>query len=54
MSERHATMRSSRIPRLYAITPDECYTNVLVVKVLAALSGGATLVQHRNKSAGAW
>ena len=37
---------------LYAITPDEPRTDVLVSKVGSALSGGAAAVQYRNKSAG--
>lgn len=36
---------------LYAITPDEPRTDVLVDKVGQALRGGASLVQYRNKSA---
>jgi thiamine-phosphate pyrophosphorylase len=36
---------------LYAVTPDERYTPRLVVKVAAAVAGGAVLVQYRNKTA---
>ena len=36
---------------LYAVTPDESDTNVLVDKVAAAIAGGARFVQYRNKSA---
>ncbi|HYA46972.1 MAG TPA: thiamine phosphate synthase [Burkholderiales bacterium] len=38
---------------LYAITPDEPDTDVLVRKVRLALAGGARIVQYRNKSAAA-
>jgi thiamine-phosphate pyrophosphorylase len=37
---------------LYAITPDESRTEILVGKVGQALRGGASVVQYRNKSAG--
>jgi thiamine-phosphate pyrophosphorylase len=37
---------------LYAITPDEPGTNILVRKVGQALRGGASVVQYRNKTAG--
>ena len=37
---------------LYAITPDEPGTDVLVCKVGQALRGGASWVQYRNKIAG--
>jgi len=36
---------------LYAITPDEHDTEVLLRKVRKALAGGARLVQYRNKTA---
>jgi thiamine-phosphate pyrophosphorylase len=36
---------------LYAITPDERDTAALAVKVRRAITGGARLVQYRNKSA---
>jgi thiamine-phosphate pyrophosphorylase len=38
---------------LYAITPDEPRTEILIDKVGQALRGGASLVQYRNKTAGA-
>jgi thiamine-phosphate pyrophosphorylase len=38
---------------LYAVTPDESDVDVLADKVRKALSGGARLVQYRNKSASA-
>jgi thiamine-phosphate pyrophosphorylase len=38
---------------LYAVTPDEPDTRLLVARVRAALTGGARFVQYRNKSAGA-
>lgn len=39
------------ISGLYAVTPDLLDTEQLVIKVEAALSGGARLLQYRNKSA---
>ena len=45
-------LRSS-IKGLYAITPDELDTSVLLSKVRAALSGGAEVLQYRNKLADA-
>ena len=42
---------STRITGLYAITPDLCDTDVLCGKVDAALAGGASVVQYRNKTA---
>ena len=41
-----------KLAGLYAITPDEPRTDLLVRKAGAALRGGAGLVQYRNKSAG--
>ncbi len=41
------------ISGLYAVTPDTADTPGLLAKVEAALSGGARLLQYRNKSAGA-
>lgn len=38
---------------LYALTPDEPDTTMLAVKVRAAIAGGATAVQYRNKQASA-
>lgn len=40
-----------RIAGLYAITPDEAQTDILVGKVGQALRGGAKVVQYRNKTA---
>jgi len=42
-----------RISGLYAITPDTDDTAALLEKVEAALSGGARLLQYRNKTASA-
>jgi len=42
-----------RLAGLYAVTPDLADTATLVARVAAALDGGATAVQYRNKSAGA-
>lgn len=39
------------IKGLYAITPDEQDTDVLVAKVEAALQGGVSILQYRNKLA---
>jgi thiamine-phosphate pyrophosphorylase len=41
-----------KLAGLYAITPDEPRTEILVGKVGQALQGGASLVQYRNKTAG--
>lgn len=43
--------RALRVAGLYAITPDLDDTATLVAKVVAALRGGAAVVQYRNKSA---
>jgi thiamine-phosphate pyrophosphorylase len=44
----------ARFPRgLYALTPDEPDTGVLLAKVRLALAGGAVAVQYRNKPAAA-
>lgn len=40
-------------PGLYALTPDEPDTSVLAAKVRAAIAGGVTAVQYRNKPAAA-
>lgn len=40
-----------KLAGLYAITPDEPGTQILVSKVGQALRGGATVVQYRNKTA---
>jgi len=37
---------------LYAVTPNELDTKLLVAKVEAALKGGVRLIQYRNKAAG--
>jgi thiamine-phosphate pyrophosphorylase len=42
-----------RLAGLYAVTPDLADTATLVARVAAALDGGATTVQYRNKSADA-
>ncbi|MDP2153520.1 MAG: thiamine phosphate synthase [Methylotenera sp.] len=42
----------SAIKGLYAITPDEMDTDILLVKVEAALQGGIGILQYRNKLAG--
>jgi thiamine-phosphate pyrophosphorylase len=44
---------SARINGLYAITPDEQDTADLLYKVRLVLSGGARVLQYRNKTAGA-
>lgn len=41
-----------KLAGLYAITPDEPCTDILVRKVGQALRGGASVVQYRNKTAG--
>jgi thiamine-phosphate pyrophosphorylase len=43
--------RARRIAGLYAITPDLADTEALVMRVGAALAGGASAIQYRNKSA---
>jgi thiamine-phosphate pyrophosphorylase len=40
-----------KLAGLYAITPDEPRTDILVRKVGQALRGGASVVQYRNKTA---
>ncbi|MGE5172043.1 MAG: thiamine phosphate synthase [Rudaea sp.] len=45
--------RAARIAGLYAVTPDLADTGTLAAKVAAALDGGASVVQYRNKSASA-
>lgn len=44
-------MTTTRIKGLYAITPDEIDTSRLQCLVEAALQGGASVIQYRNKSA---
>jgi thiamine-phosphate pyrophosphorylase len=41
---------STRVRRLYAVTPEESETGVLGRKVREALLGGARMVQYRNKT----
>ena len=41
------------IKGLYAVTPDGLGTELLCEKVSAALQGGATMLQYRNKAANA-
>jgi thiamine-phosphate pyrophosphorylase len=41
---------STRVRRLYAVTPEGPDTGVLVQKVQQALLGGARMVQYRNKT----
>ncbi len=43
----------SKINGLYAVTPDESDTAILIRKVRLALQGGACVLQYRNKSADA-
>ena len=43
--------RAARLAGLYALTPDLHDTAALVAKVAAALAGGASAIQYRNKSA---
>lgn len=45
------SVASNRIAGLYAVTPDEPDTAILVDKVGAALAGGVRLIQYRNKTA---
>lgn len=44
-------MAHNHISGLYAVTPDEPNTQVLCNKVEAALKGGVSLLQYRNKTA---
>ena len=43
----------ARIRGLYALTPDETDTGILLSKTARALEGGVSLVQYRNKTASA-
>ena len=43
--------RAARLAGLYALTPELDDTAALVAKVAAALAGGASAIQYRNKSA---
>jgi thiamine-phosphate pyrophosphorylase len=45
--------RARRIAGLYAITPDTRDTDALARRVTAALAGGASAIQYRNKTADA-
>ena len=45
------SLQTHQIQGVYAITPDEANTNLLLAKVEAALQGGASLLQYRNKLA---
>lgn len=45
--------RAARIAGLYAITPDLADTDALAARVGAALAGGASAIQYRNKTASA-
>ena len=44
-------MQAHKISGLYAITPDEVDTALLLAKVEAALQGGVSVLQYRNKQA---
>jgi thiamine-phosphate pyrophosphorylase len=44
-------MQAHKISGLYAITPDEVDTALLLAKVEAALQGGISVLQYRNKQA---
>jgi len=52
MTDAHAARRVP-ISGLYALTPDLADTHLLAERVAAALAGGATAVQYRNKYADA-
>ena len=43
--------RAQRLRGLYALTPELDDTTMLLAKVAAALEGGATAIQYRNKNA---
>jgi len=43
--------RALRVAGLYAVTPDLDDTATLIAKVVAALQGGAAIIQYRNKRA---
>ena len=45
--------RVARLAGLYAVTPDSGDTALLVRNVAAAIAGGASAIQYRNKAAGA-
>ncbi|MEQ1767147.1 MAG: thiamine phosphate synthase [Methylotenera sp.] len=44
-------MQAHKISGLYAITPDEADTALLLTKVETALQGGVSILQYRNKPA---
>ena len=46
-------MRARRLAGLYAVTPDLADTDELVARVEAAMIGGASAIQYRNKIANA-
>ena len=52
MTEIKINHHQSNISGLYAVTPNELDTKLLVAKVEAALKGGVRLIQYRNKAAG--
>jgi thiamine-phosphate pyrophosphorylase len=43
--------RAARVAGLYAVTPDLADSDALVRKTTAALAGGASIIQYRNKTA---
>lgn len=47
------SLQTKRISGLYAVTPDSEDTAAMLKMTRAALSGGASIVQYRNKTAGA-
>ena len=51
MAASPTTMLRPAIAGLYALTPDLLDTDVLAERVAAAISGGATAIQYRNKLA---
>jgi thiamine-phosphate pyrophosphorylase len=53
MATQSSPSQAERLVRgLYAITPDQIDTAVLVARVKQALAGGIALLQYRNKAAG--
>jgi thiamine-phosphate pyrophosphorylase len=50
MTERLKTLNPSRVRGLYAITPTDLSGSELLAKVRAALQGGASVLQYRDKS----
>ena len=49
-AERISGARASRVAGLYAVTPGEADTELLLAKVVAAIGGGAAIVQYRDKA----